>query len=424
MLRGCDAKEGDDGDEDELDEEESLEAGSQNSGKSPNPADPGSANTGAGAKWHAKIMLDNFTHTKDAPGGKIKACRGMPMINVSEFLAGLENANGRWLFRGPLNGWAGLVNLELKSLTKKVSSLGGISVKRMWNACSGNALPDKSVFGKSVRATFEAPAWTQSGYVDGSKGFMWWFTPVSLQGLLHEGKKLAKPGILCGEQSITEMEKVGGSCAEARAVWCHAFAHRYPVEKETLSDRQTYHTGVLVEWDHGRFMTVVELAYLYGCSGYKGRSNWCEDKLKTPTELFQAMPDGMKVPYDTSRAEIRAYDVPLNSREKFEEYLARYSPSGQCPASEQRFWDPKVYASSAVKLRLSSRTHLAGYLLNYVGHCSVYDKFTANCQTFAADLYGFLSGDGAAKPFGMIVKARYSPKTHLFLYAPQPEDEQ
>merc|ERR1719291_223178 len=112
-------------------------------------------------------MLDNFTHKKDAPGGKIKERRGIPMIKVSDFLAGLESVDGRWLFKGPLNGWPGLVNLELKSLTKKVSSLGRATIKRLWVAKPGKALPDKSVFGKSVRATFEAPSWTRSGFLDG-----------------------------------------------------------------------------------------------------------------------------------------------------------------------------------------------------------------------------------------------------------------
>jgi hypothetical protein len=346
------------------------------------------------------------------------------MITVSNFMAGLQNVDGRWLFKGPLNGWPGLVNLELKSLTKKVSTLGRVSIKRLWVASSGNALPDKSSFGKSIRATFEAPAWTRSGFVEGSPGFMWWFTPRSLQGLLCGEKAVAKPGILCGEQAIAEMEKVGGPCADARAVRCHAFAHRYPVEKETIESRQTYHAGVLVEWDHGRFATVVELAWIYGCSGYNGRSNWCKDKMETPTEIDQVMPNSMKVPWDNNQSEIRVYDVPMNSKEKFEDYLQHYSTAGQLPATEHRFHDQKVYASAAVRLRLCNRSHLAGYLLNFINNRSAYDKFTANCQTFAADLYCFLSSDGTTKPFGLVVQARYSPKSHLFLYdQPEHDDE-
>merc|ERR1711879_706045 len=71
----------------------------------------------------------------------------------------------------------------------------------------------------------------------------------------------------------------------------HLFAHRYPVLKETLTDRNTWHTGLFLEWSHGRYGTVVELAFLNGCGGYGGKSNWTVDKLSPVTQLYDAMAD-------------------------------------------------------------------------------------------------------------------------------------
>ena len=50
----------------------------------------------------------------------------------------------------------------------------------------------------------------------------------------------------------------------AKAVRAHFFGHRYVKRKKELKDPIEYHTGVLIEWDHGKHCTVVELAYLYG----------------------------------------------------------------------------------------------------------------------------------------------------------------
>ena len=41
--------------------------------------------------------------------------------------------------------------------------------------------------------------------------------------------------------------------------------------------RLTYHSAVLLEWDHGRHCTVVELATLNGVGGRRGKSNWLHD---------------------------------------------------------------------------------------------------------------------------------------------------
>ncbi|CAK0828800.1 unnamed protein product [Prorocentrum cordatum] len=123
-------------------------------------------------------------------------------------------------------------------------------------------------------------------------------------------------------------------------------------------------------------------------------------------------------PWDTGRSEIRVYDVPMRSRAEFESYLARYSTEGGLPQERQRFLEPCVYASSKVRLRYCTRSQLAGYLLNYISDRKSYKLLSANCQTFCADLFSFLSGDRSAKPYGHLVQANYSNHVQSFLYKP------
>ena len=61
----------------------------------------------------------------------------MPQIRASEFFSQLEERGGAYYFAGgPLNGWPGLVGLELVSITCAIKSLTGLRkiVKRFWDA--------------------------------------------------------------------------------------------------------------------------------------------------------------------------------------------------------------------------------------------------------------------------------------------------
>ncbi|CAK0828799.1 unnamed protein product [Prorocentrum cordatum] len=132
MLSGCWS------DDDRAASIGTLEVGAEKTGTNPGrfaralalaPAAPDgaaawSAPSSGGAVWHAKVMSDDFSDAASAPGGTIKPCRPMPMIKVSELLAGLELESGRWLLRQRLNGWPGLVGLELVSLTRKTRFAG------------------------------------------------------------------------------------------------------------------------------------------------------------------------------------------------------------------------------------------------------------------------------------------------------------
>merc|ERR1712060_859417 len=155
------------------------------------------------------------------------------------------------------------------------------------------------------------------------------------------------------------------SHGSATATSAHAFVHRYPVdEKSTFKDTQIWHAGILLEWSHGLYTTVVELAYRNGVGGYGGKSNWMEDKLAAVPKLYQAMPESMKAPWQTNKAEIRLIDMPAKSLAEFEAYLEKYSTTSGLPFAQQRFLEPQTYASAPVRLRSCTQVDLSGYLLN------------------------------------------------------------
>jgi hypothetical protein len=104
------------------------------------------------------------------------------------------------------------------------------------------------------------------------------------------------------------------------------YAHRYAVEHESAKDKITYHAGCLVHWDHGRFSTIVELAWVFGVGGYAGKANWYHDRdCVEGTSLNKVLPPEMVAPWDNHRAEIRCYDVPLVDHEDLKEYFKRYT---------------------------------------------------------------------------------------------------
>ena len=125
-----------------------------------------------------------------------------------------------------------------------------------------------------------------------------------------------------GGGMLSALQDELGSTAEPTATAAHLFAHRYARKTETNKDRITYHSAVLLEWSHGLFTTVIELATLNGIGGRRGKSNWCADKLESRPELYRAMPSCMVVPWKGEYAEIRCCDVPAKSLEEFQAYVA------------------------------------------------------------------------------------------------------
>jgi hypothetical protein len=190
----------------------------------------------------------------------------------------------------------------------------------------------------------------------------------------------------------------------------HMIAHRYVVQgRESPRDLLTYHSVCLLEWDHGNYCTVAELAFFNGLGGYKGKSNWYHDRDEPITGLYEAFPPEMIMPWKTNRGEIRCFDLPhIRSLMDFKLYLEKYRNS--------RFIDPQVAFSHATRLTFRSKRMIAKYLLNYMSRDPSYAELKRNCQTFAADLTCFLAGKKGVQPFHPVSRIDYQNRTYLFLY--------
>ena len=67
---------------------------------------------------------------------------------------------------------------------------------------------------------------------------------------------------------------------KSKCVKVHMISHRYGKgagKTENAKDKFTYHSFVLMEWDHGNHCTIAEIGWLNGLSGYKAKSNCIGD---------------------------------------------------------------------------------------------------------------------------------------------------
>lgn len=147
-------------------------------------------------------------------------------------------------------------------------------------------------------------------------------------------------------------------------------------------------------------------------SGYGGKSNWHADRDAKPPALYQALPACTKAPWRPDRCEVRAIYVPSCTLAEFESFVKEHTG----PA--RRFLDPIVTDSADVKLTHRSLADIARYLINYVGRDPRYIEESRNCQTFAADFFGFLAGRKGVEPYSSYCRVRYKSRPYLFLYEP------
>lgn len=368
-----------------------------------------------GCKWHAQIVQDDFFHKKlCSRPGELKPCRPMPHIKLSQLLERLvQNERGAWILSGELNGWPGLKDLELVSITCKVRSLVGttsIGVRRLWLQGAESPSSDpvsvlSALKGKklrSVRGTFRDSDWTSLGWSPSSPGFAMWYASCLDDRVLHG-------------QEMVDFARSHRSTTEAVATKCHFFTHRYAKATEGIKDRLIWHGAVLIEWSHGLFSSVVELAWLNGLGGFQGRSNWCRDKLEVPNRFFSAMPPTMKAPWNHNASEIRVVDVPAKNLKDFESFLHEFSGTGPLGIDEQRFFDPYVAYSGQVCLQHRSVADILKYLLNYIAKNPQYVETSRNCQTFASDFFALLTGQEAV-PTQAFCRALYKVRVMDFLY--------
>lgn len=207
----------------------------------------------------------------------------------------------------------------------------------------------------------------------------------------------------------------------AKATMAYHFGHRYAKVKEGIKDRLTWHAGVLLEWDHALFTTVVELGWLRGVGGYRGKSNWCEDKNAKRSKMLDSLPDCMKGPWDSSISEIRITDHPAKNVNEFKAYMAKYT------GPQERFLDPEIRNSGTVRLTNRTLRDIYKALLNYDRHYQgdpgdvSYSEISfkgdvRNCQSFAADFFRHLTGQMDTKTVNNLMNKLYTPHTEYFIY--------
>lgn len=360
--------------------------------------------------WHATLVSDTYDNPVFVkPDGTLKTRRPLPVTRARDFISSLvQTSDGRWVFSSFLNGWPALTNLELVSVTCKVRGVAGMSkIKRIWDAGDKSKAapffpePKKNKNKFACRATLRAPAWTAQGWSQDSPGFVLYF----LAGR-------SPPRVVHGEKMVDiiqqDLQKAGKPVPKVTRA--HHWAHRYYKAKENPKDKITYHSGVLLEWDHGEYVTNVEMGFLNGLSGYSGRCNWYDDRDSPRTALCDGLPDATKAPWLNTKAEIRVEDLThIQSLDGFKAYLAKYTGS--------RFLDPHIANSVDVRYAFRSQLDIMKLLCNYIQspRGSVYKEQNANCQTFSADLFSLLSGK-KEEPYTKIMRVLYKNNMHLFMY--------
>jgi hypothetical protein len=371
-----------------------------------------------GLVWHAQILADDYSNPKHVlPSGELKPRRPMPQARASAFFNSLvQTKEGRWIFGGVLNGWPGLTRLELRGITARsrdrVLRLKG--VRRLFDAATKQgSVPrgeaqlrqfcDKWLSQSSVRVTLRAPDWTGRGWSAESPGHVFWFDALG-----------PVPRVVHGTALLTACEGQRDPIAKRVSM----FGHRYAKVRESTQDRLTWHAAALVEWDHGHFVTVVELAWLNGLGGYGGKSNFVLDRDSERPELYNAIPPPMKAPWHQARAEIRLIDMPLRDLTAFKAFLQEYT------GRTKRFLEPAVSHTADVRLSGCSRSLLFAQLVNYSLRNPRYTQESRNCQTFACDLFRHLSGNFKAEPFHPINRPLYVCRSHDFLYTADPAQGQ
>ena len=371
-----------------------------------------------GLIWHATIYRDNSTKyinpkhlTKD---GQLKPRRPLPHVIESDFFDSIvETDDGRFIFSGILNGWPAMTELEVISITCSIKSLiGRIKIKRTWNKGDSKGKPtfpkDKRI--RSVRATLHAPLWTKYGWSELSRGRVFYYAPFRINS-----KKMNY-----GTNLIADIRNEFQNKKMPKAKRAHMIAHRYSIARENIKNMLTYHALVLIEWDHGKYTTIFELAWLNGLGGYGGKSNWVDDRDKERPKLLEAMPNEMKLPWLSNFSEIRVIDHPAKNIEYFKSFLDKFS--GDKPPA--RFQTPEIAHSGDVRLSHCGMDDLVQYCINYILDDPKYTEENRNCQTFAADFFSFLCAKKHTKPYYPLNRLMYVPHRHAFLYEPKEDDEE
>jgi len=322
----------------------------------------------------------------------------------------------RWIFSAVCNGWPGLASIPLE--VRKIEGRENNFVGRrkgwstLWDYERGKEHgkdPSHSIRSaggeQEVRVKLRAPEWSAHGWSETSPGFIFW----------SEGQKVGAgddiPLTVTYGTDLIDHFKVPEE-KDPLNTRVHMISHRYATGGRTESKREklTYHSFVLLEWNHGEYCSVVEIGYLNGLGGCKCKSNWYPEKDSQETRLYAAFPPECILPWKETMSEIRVHDVPFPEVESFLGYMNRYD------GHSGRFVDIRRTFSHDVRLTYRSRRNVATYLLNYIRRDRTYSEMRRNCQTFAADLCGFLAGKKDVSPFHPVNQISYTCQKHKFLY--------
>ena len=107
-----------------------------------------------------------------------------------------------------------------------------------------------------------------------------------------------------------------------RATQVTLVAHRFAKGKgrsETAKDKFIYHQCVLVEWDHGQYCTVVEMATLNGTKRF--RCLYQKDRDEKTPKMIATLPACMVAPWREEFAEGRISDVAVRNAEEFKVFI-------------------------------------------------------------------------------------------------------
>merc|ERR1719203_634120 len=286
------------------------------------------------------------------------------------------------------------------------------TVKRVWDFKPNMPKPQIAELTKhkGLRATMLLPRWTALGWGPKSQGFLFWYSEQ------HGGV----PRLLHGTSALEALEDDDVVYRKGRVTKIYAYAHKYPVAQETFKDMVSFHTLLLLEWSHGLHTTICELAWVNAVGGYGGKANWIEDKLEANPKLYQAMNTvpAMIRAWDSSKSELRMYDMPARNKMEFDAFLHKYSNHAGISLEEQRFVDPINYQTGVPKIRLLGPRELVAFMLNYIQRVPGYSEAGLNCQTYTADLFAFLTGQKGILPYTAVQQAVYVQHHHAFLYQP------
>lgn len=234
-----------------------------------------------GLIWHALLINgnpfdDNGKLKKglnrrdfDLEKKQLKPRRASLPVLAKDFSSSLTRIEGpsgaRFIFHGILNGWPSLQTFELISVERKrqlnefvspAALMKGHHVwAPMWTANVEGAkgidptIKEKGMF---FRAKLRSAPWTSKGWAKDNPGFAFWY----------EAQR-PEPSLVYGKAMVESVEE-NAICTNV-----HMVAHRYAILRESPKDKLTYHTIVLLEWDHGRYCTAIEAAYLNGMAGFR-----------------------------------------------------------------------------------------------------------------------------------------------------------